>query len=64
MLLKKFLSVKNLLLLFVCSLISYIIFTNKNDWMPLAQNLSWCVLAYFPANVMQKKILFDKNILN
>jgi hypothetical protein len=53
-------SVKNLLLIWVVFLITAIVFTNKLDWLPLIQNLSWAVLGYFGANVAQDKIFADK----
>lgn len=56
----KFRSVKNLLLLWVVITISWIVFGNRADFLPLAQNLAWCVLGYFGANVAQKKIMNER----
>jgi hypothetical protein len=58
--LHKLKSVKNLLLIWIVFIITTIVFTNKIEWLPLIQNLSWAVLGYFGANIAQDKIFSDK----
>ena len=59
--LKKLKSIKNILLIWLVFMITYIVFSNKLDFISLAQNLALAVLAYFPVNVAQDYIFKDKN---
>ena len=55
-------SIKNLLLIWIITVITLIVFNNMIAWLPLVQNLAWAVLGYFGANVAQDKINADKGI--
>ncbi len=57
-------SVKNILLIWILTAISYIIIADKYEFISIAQNLSWAVLAYFGCNVAQKKIFADSEKRN
>lgn len=54
-------SVKNQLLFWIVVIITYIVYTDKVEFLPLVQNLAWAVLGYFGANTFQKKIFADQH---
>jgi hypothetical protein len=55
--LKKLSSIKTWLVIFCAVIIAVIVFTKQSDFNTLALALVVPVTAYFPANVLQKKIL-------
>jgi MFS-type transporter involved in bile tolerance (Atg22 family) len=61
---RKLKSIKTLCLIWIITIITLIVFTNRNEWLPLVNVLAWAPLAYFGANVVQDKIFSDKDKLN
>ena len=57
---KKLLSIKTWVTLWAMVIVSYVIFTNKTDFLIIAQWLCTVPLAYLGVNVWQKKIMSDK----
>lgn len=57
---KKLLSIKTWVTLWAMVIVSYVIFTNKTDFLIIAQWLCTVPLAYLGANVWQKKIMSGK----
>ncbi|MDD7611997.1 MAG: hypothetical protein PUJ82_13900 [Spirochaetales bacterium] len=57
---KKLLSIKTWVTLWAMVIVSYVIFTNKTDFLIVAQWLCTVPLAYLGINVWQKKIMSDK----
>lgn len=57
---KKLLSIKTWVTLWAMVIVSYVIFTNKTDFLIIAQWLCAVPLAYLGVNVWQKKIMSGK----
>ncbi len=56
--LRKMKSIKTWVLLFICILLGFIVFTKTTEFRELAMMLAGVVISYFGFNVWQKKI-FD-----
>lgn len=50
-------SIKNILVMWAIGLITYIVITDKQEFLQLATILAGAVIVYFPVNVKQKQIL-------
>lgn len=59
--LKKLTSIKNLLTIWACFLVTYIVIKNKVEFYGIALTLCWVCLSYFAVNEIQKYI-FRKEV--